>query len=44
MEEILKQIMVDQAELAIEVYKNQLETKNFEKVLGQLASSQNSRQ
>ncbi|KAH0716682.1 hypothetical protein KY290_012945 [Solanum tuberosum] len=42
-EDMLKQIMSDQAKLAAEVRNNQLATQNLEKKFGQFASAQNSR-
>ncbi|XP_055824226.1 uncharacterized protein LOC129892666 [Solanum dulcamara] len=43
-EDMLKQIMTDQAKLASDVRQNQLATQNLEKQLGQLASAHSSRQ
>uniref|UniRef100_M1D8H2 Putative plant transposon protein domain-containing protein n=1 Tax=Solanum tuberosum TaxID=4113 RepID=M1D8H2_SOLTU len=43
MEEMLKMIMADQAQLAADVRNNQLATQNLEKKFGQFASAQNSR-
>ncbi|KAK4730245.1 hypothetical protein R3W88_023233 [Solanum pinnatisectum] len=43
MEEMIKKIMVDQAQLAIDVRNNQLATQNLEKKFRQFASAQNSR-
>jgi len=42
-EDMLKQIMADQAKLAADVRNNQLATQNLEKQFGQFASAQNSR-
>lgn len=39
-EEILKKIMADQAQLAVDVRNNQLGTKNLEKKFGQFANAQ----
>ncbi|XP_015159333.1 uncharacterized protein [Solanum tuberosum] len=41
-EDMLKQIMADQAKLAADVRNNQLATQNLEKQFGQFASAQNS--
>ncbi|XP_015168628.1 uncharacterized protein [Solanum tuberosum] len=43
MEEMLKKIMVDQAQLDVDARNNQLAIQNLEKQFGQLASAQNSR-
>ncbi|XP_015164961.1 uncharacterized protein [Solanum tuberosum] len=43
LEEMLKKIMADQAQLAADVRNNQLATQNLEKQFGQFASAQNSR-
>ncbi|XP_055803470.1 uncharacterized protein LOC129872531 [Solanum dulcamara] len=43
-EDMLKQIMTDQAKLASDVRQNQLATQNLEKQLGKLASAHSSRQ
>ncbi|KAK4733941.1 hypothetical protein R3W88_008202 [Solanum pinnatisectum] len=42
-EEMLKKIMADQAQLAADVRNNQLATQNLEKQFGKFASAQNSR-
>lgn len=41
-EDMLKQIMVDQAKLAADVQNNQLAMQNLEKKFGQFSSAQNS--
>ncbi|XP_055821975.1 uncharacterized protein LOC129890445 [Solanum dulcamara] len=43
-EDMLKQIMTDQAKLAFDIRQNQLATQNLEKQLGQLVSAHSSRQ